>query len=518
MKLENFLTNCRNRKQIVTKQGKLQSSRCGYCRDCITSRANRYVELMGIESEHSVYQLFVTLKYDEFNVPRVRLYEVDDYILLIEDTKRKLKTPGKYKTFNDYSTIVTRLNTNFQDEIFFDFFKKAQPLRPSSLCPAPPYRILRYCRTEDFQNFIKRLRDHVYRVCGEKIRYFGVSEYGPQTFRPHFHISLYFNSPSVALCIQECIRKAWKFGTIDTSFARNSTATNKYISHYVNSNSHLPIYLSHPKLRPRTFHSVKMGSQFHESLVDYCYEDVRRAITEISLPFNATVYAIQPTTSVISAVFPKCFNFSRQNSFNLYKLYTLYRDLRQQYPHLSTSAELTRQCLVDFRHNPTVLYALKRLEVFDLDLHEKYKDNQYSTYTPGQYEEFIYLYRDDPDSVPPLFKTIYNRIYSAIHLSKNFLTYVCKKQTPGTAISLIKEFYHLNEQFKLRTQYEMMELYAQRGFTDFTLFFYNSKDYEKKYRSDILIKYVNHQKDIAFENRIKHKQQNDLNEKYTQFI
>lgn len=56
---------------------------------------------------------------------------------------------------------------------------------------------------EHTQLFFKRLRK-----AGFKLRYYGVSEYGAKTYRPHYHLILFGDVP------EEAIRKAWDYGQV----------------------------------------------------------------------------------------------------------------------------------------------------------------------------------------------------------------------------------------------------------------------------------------------------------------
>lgn len=59
----------------------------------------------------------------------------------------------------------------------------------------------------DLQLFLKRLRTSIYPV---QVRYFGVGEYGEQTFRPHYHLVLY----GLGRENHQVINQAWGLGLI----------------------------------------------------------------------------------------------------------------------------------------------------------------------------------------------------------------------------------------------------------------------------------------------------------------
>ena len=104
-----------------------------------------------------------------------------------------------------------------------------------------------YVSKTDVQKFFKRLRK---KYEGSEIRYFLVSEYGPTTFRPHYHLILY-NLPrfSQDTLLQDAkitkdLQKIWSLGfiTLDkVTYGRIS-----YVTKYMSCTTDLPEYLPPP--------------------------------------------------------------------------------------------------------------------------------------------------------------------------------------------------------------------------------------------------------------------------------
>jgi hypothetical protein len=79
-----------------------------------------------------------------------------------------------------------------------------------------PNRIPYVCN-RDLDLFLKRLRSY---YLDEKLRYYAISEYGPTSFRPHWHLLLFSNSERFSETICENVSKAWSYGRCDASLSR----------------------------------------------------------------------------------------------------------------------------------------------------------------------------------------------------------------------------------------------------------------------------------------------------------
>lgn len=95
-------------------------------------------------------------------------------------------------------------------------------------------------RPEHFRNFLKRLR---FNIAPARLRYFGVGEYGDNSFRPHYHLAL-FNYPGCRYglsrygrdchsCCTACdtIRDTWGNGFVGVGTLTSDSA--QYLAGYV---------------------------------------------------------------------------------------------------------------------------------------------------------------------------------------------------------------------------------------------------------------------------------------------
>lgn len=179
----------------------------------------------------------------------------------------------------------------------------------------------------DVQLFLKRLRKL---FNNEKLFYFIVSEYGPTTFRPHYHCLFGFESSELAENFPAYVFKAWHavhegqtkpIGRIDVqSVIGGATA---YVTQYLNCNSFLPDYL-------REFPTFSLKSHLPQTgLSGISYAQLYQFVFSTNHEFNFPKIGKNDSSSLLpwksfeNRFFPKCLQFSRLSSKDRLRLYTL---------------------------------------------------------------------------------------------------------------------------------------------------------------------------------------------------
>lgn len=138
---------------------------CGQCIGCRIDKSREWANRMCMESSYYDSNCFLTLTYDDKNVPEAAYFDSDE-----------------------------RLE------------KKALTLRK-----------------RDFQLFMKRLRRRVFRDEGIHIRFYACGEYGSRTQRPHYHVVIFNWFPSDAryfkhdsrgynFYVSGIVSDCWKYG------------------------------------------------------------------------------------------------------------------------------------------------------------------------------------------------------------------------------------------------------------------------------------------------------------------
>lgn len=134
----------------------------------------------------------------------------------------------------------------------------------------------------DFQLFMKRVRKECEEKYHSKIRYFMVGEYGPTTFRPHYHCLMFFDKVIPFLGLYDLIDNNWQLGyhVID----KPTSERFNYCAKYCIVPSDLPdFYKQYP---PYMRCSKGIGKQFITDAKIKYYKDLITQPTTIS---NASV-------------------------------------------------------------------------------------------------------------------------------------------------------------------------------------------------------------------------------------
>lgn len=534
MELKNFISNCRNPKLIPNKLGKPIFVRCGKCSDCLNTKAVGYTSMTMNASQEYRYCYMITLKYDEINVPRMLLIEKDDLIYCKDITKRPLKTKGKYKYLKTYGQII---NSFPKDEHFEEFYKKADIT--SKLVEKRPYKNLRWCCAEDLQNFIKRLRFRFSQVLDSSFSFFAVSEYGPRTFRPHFHVLLFFDDWRMWQYLREFIVKSWQLGSVRTECPQSDEGVCSYVASYLNSVTHLPHYLDSKLTRPRSFHSHFLGARSHSEIRDYVYASNGYPFEKVNVNTSFGSRDIILTSSLVRSLFPRCYNFEQQNTAGRNKLYKIYREVVSKYK-IDNLVELTKMVIYYPEDNK---YFLRLLDIPYMDIINK---EYFKCYQLGIFKSH--------DELPEQLITYFTRIYTALLTSRHVYNFCLAKYEPlmylfgydssllvRKFIEYVDTFYKERDKFMLHQQLIKQEEYSKLfpvssikvdisnfSFVDilhlirqqedishehFRIFYpIGTIDYKKRYYdTNFIIKNINYEKDTHYADKVKHKELNDEN-------
>lgn len=294
---------------------------CGHCYSCLKNKSNRDTALAMNIASNFKYCYFVWLSYEDQYLPYIELKSVDSLDnnysnYYFSSVNRNLRIPvsnGKDRIIEDplFEFTHSMTSSEYQDIIVkshgrYDFLRKRVVYPRFEDCD----NRIPYCNTSDCQKFLKRLRFHLKDKYNEEIRFYGVSEYGPRTYRPHWHLLLFFNSDKLASVIQQLVSESWSYGRTTCELSRGGSAS--YVASYVNSNVCLPsLYLQHKEIRARSFHSKGYGNN-HVFPTQASIHELDKMSSILlngeSISVNGKVKQIYPSRAYKHTVFPRFSN------------------------------------------------------------------------------------------------------------------------------------------------------------------------------------------------------------------
>lgn len=317
---------------------------CGKCVACQNNKRSSLSLKLRLEEYTSKYCYFLTLTYDDDHLPLFSLGRdtCASVFLRIYPYSERMRSDS---LISDFCSDFYKFDNDFIDKIdyYSDFVHNYERLYGKHCVYGHGLYALLYYR--DIQLFLKRLRKHIFKYYGEKIRFYIIGEYGSKSLRPHWHCLLFFNSSSLSQAFEVCenvgttsrpcncpqfLRPLWEFGICDSK--RTNGEAYNYVSSYVNQSSNFPkllVLLSNQK----AYHSIQLGQILpQESFVsaiqkgDFSFFERQFYIDSFGVENPYSIW-----WSYYSRFFPK-FTCSGQLTFEqTYRVLTCFETLRDIY-------------------------------------------------------------------------------------------------------------------------------------------------------------------------------------------
>lgn len=302
MKIDNLLFHCEHPKQIVTKSGQRMVVSCGKCKACLVDKASQRAVPCSKQEALSKYTMFVTLTYDDEHIP----YCVPSYSYS-ENGRQMIQ----------FFSVVDGLlidSVQYKHDLFRQIMDKQD--RKGCKTKSGLKDFFFYADYSDLQKFLKRFRKRISQIKpirNEKIKYYSVSEYGPVSFRPHYHLLFFFDSPLLFKVFGTLLRQSWPFGRVDYSLSRGGVSS--YVSSYVNSVTSLPEIFQLAFNRPKSSHSSHLGQILDtpEFKKIYRNEPERLARFVQFRDKKGFVSYSAPWRSYKGHLFPRCYDYANKS-------------------------------------------------------------------------------------------------------------------------------------------------------------------------------------------------------------
>lgn len=282
---------------------------CGKCDMCKVSKAREWINKIQDECRSHKFTFIINLDYSDEFLPRFDV--VGSF--LFEQNKRF------YDRFDFFDLCIPLNSLNFKNGYDFDYF--VDRVNGHSLG-------LPHCSVRDIQNFKKRLNKWFCKhVTGryENFRSCFVSEYGPTTFRPHYHGIIWLDDRRLADSLEIALHQTWTFGHCYSEPDAGSFGS--YIAGYINRPTYLPSCYSHPSLRPFFLFSKHppLGSllESDREIREIFLNGSTTRIRKIVVDGKPKIVTAPLSPSLKNRLFPKCPFFGGLDDSRRIELYRL---------------------------------------------------------------------------------------------------------------------------------------------------------------------------------------------------
>lgn len=467
---------------------------CGKCEACLQRKSAMNTMKCRLEFKDHLFTKFITLTYDEANVPRmipIMYYHTSHNVSCFDDYFKPYQYVEENPRLDGESCQVL---SPFQDkQSHYKISRKVS------------HKYIPYLCKRDLQLFIKRLRRYYDRLSKElnipfgKIRYYACGEYGPVHFRPHYHIILGYSCEEIHKTIGEAVSACWKFGRVTTETPRDDVS--KYVAKYVNGNSYLPEILKSPKIRPFSIHSQHLGESVFKARKEEIYESPTENVIRKSLFVANSLTDVYMWRSLKAYYFPRCKAYDLCTpSFRLYSYLIKERadEIIGKY-NIATQARL-------------VLAYLWDMSKYSIHLSGQWHPD---ANTNDFYKYFIKMCDVDPYQLElaEYYESAFRSVYMVLRLSNHFIRFCCdgNSMRAKSMCDKIDSFYKDCDLLNLRNQYQSLEEFASEWFE-------NEEEYnlcftlypEAILNTSVYKKFMARTK-TNFSLSMKHKRQNDLN-------
>ena len=486
--MEYPLTQCLNPRLVENKYtGQVLEVSCGCCKACALNRSRKMATLCQFEENEHKYAMFFTLTYsDEYLPIAVPEFDNENGVCHFISICDRLDDSGK--------CVCSQMSVRNRSLRGW-YALLSQKVHLS--------RGIGYCSKRDVQLFLKRVRKHLTKYTDEKIRYYIVSEYGPKTFRPHYHGLFFFDEEKTLKVLRKVIRTCWPYGRIDCSLSRGKCSS--YCSSYINSSVSLPSLYSYRSVRPFSLHSRYFAIGVYKAARKKVYENALEQFVRLRRVISGRLVELMPWRSLAHTFFPKCKGYNVKSYGELYRAYTILCDVKRAFrasysslsiPQIAKRIVINVSEFLKINKYPVFMSAAMR-DVSRYFLNEIGKDSFVNS-----------RFSDDK------LESVVNKVCSILYISRHFLFFVCDKQSLDEyhkKIHQIIDYWNTRDYFNLVRWYRLMELFSARYPSEDLSYFYYNKPHEKTRTSLEVYQRFVIKTECDYYSAQKHKVQNDMN-------
>lgn len=293
---------------------------CGKCAACRLSRSNDWTFRVEDEIEAAPYTIFFTLTYSNKYIPKLHMRYLNGVYWFERDAFDV--------RFNGVEDVLR------EDDMPSDGFVNARSWPVIQNFYSTEY--FGYSSKRDIQLWLKSLRKDIFdNFCNQdkqlyernKIRYFIISEYGPNTFRPHVHGLIFVQSAGLAdYLVQTALYQNWQMcdKTLFDNYTKfASKGVSNYLASYLTNFNRLPRVLSFDEFKPWRLSSKNPAIGYASYDSEEIYEKISSGTIEYvkSVTYADAINVFCYPSNYLRSLFPRCFEFRVLPYYRLLQVY-----------------------------------------------------------------------------------------------------------------------------------------------------------------------------------------------------
>lgn len=353
--------------KYIESLGKIIKVPCGHCEACLKTKQSFYELRTEIESSKYRYCYFITLTYHPYHLPLAILKKVN-YEDVLGNSKYYYLITSKLRRSKHYyerikipktkdGVVLGRIDPKGNlDENYLDMLSFKVKYN----------RKIPFLNFDDVQKFNKRTRKQISKLSYEKIKILSCGEYGPVSFRPHFHCLYFFNDPKIAQNLYKIVRTSWTYGRIDVQASKGQTSN--YVAGYLTSGVNLPKFYKAGSLRPKLRSSKFFGSSICEGQEKQVQQELLVSSPSRCYILNGRSVDVGLSWQDRNRLFPKIREYAIATPRERARRLCLYNTLSHRYGLVSVSDIAQEHILHTNEYSCDTIEQLKR----DLYISKKY--------------------------------------------------------------------------------------------------------------------------------------------------